>query len=148
MYIKFLHTIFIISTAFLSFAQKANDSTKLLQTVKELHTAMIVKNIASINQQTDKILSYGHSNGWVENKKEFLENIKTNYITYKSITEDSIDIKINNTVAIVRFDAVIVATLKGNEDTFNLKVLEVWNKKANRWVLVARQSVSNKKLNN
>ena len=95
----------------------------------------------SINQQTDKVLSYGHSNGWVETKTDMIKNLETGYMNYNSIKEDSVQIMINGTMANVRFVADINATLNGNTNSFHLKVLEVWVKKSKRWVLFARQAV-------
>lgn len=122
--------------------QKQNvDSIKLVQTVKEFHQAFVKKNTVSINQQTDKALSYGHSNGWVETKNELIKNLETGYIGYANFKEDSIHIVFNDKMANVRFVADIDATLKGVLAHYHLKVLEVWIKKGNRWVLFARQSV-------
>ncbi len=99
------------------------------------------KNTVSINQQTDKALSYGHSNGLVETKADVIKDLETAVITYHSIKEDSIAISMNGNMANVRFVADINATFKGNVVNFHLKVLEVWVKKGNRWVLFARQAV-------
>ena len=97
----------------------------------------------SINQQTDKALSYGHSNGWVETKKELIEHLETGYMGYNSFREDSIKVEVNGNMAHARFIADINATMSGKEFTFKLRVLEVWVKKGKRWVLFARQAVRN-----
>ena len=117
------------------------DEEKLTTTLKEFHQAMINKNTASINQQTDKALSYGHSNGWVETKAEMIKDIETGYIVYHSYKEDSISILMNGNMANARFVADVSATLKGATTTFHLKVLEVWVKKGKRWMLFGRQAV-------
>ncbi len=117
------------------------DSLKLLAAVNAFHQALIQKNTLSINQVTDKALSYGHSNGWVESKNEMMKNLETNYIGYQSIEMDSVSVVLNNYMANVRFNAAIKATLKGNAEQYLLKVLEVWIKKGNRWILFARQSL-------
>ena len=84
-------------------------------TLKEFHQALVNKNTASINQQTDKALSYGHSNGWVETKADVIKDLETGYIVYHSYKEDSLKITINESVANVRFVADISATLNGND---------------------------------
>ena len=117
------------------------DEEKLTTTSKEFHQAMINKNTVSINQQTDKALSYGHSNGWVETKAEMIKNLETGYIVYHSYKVDSITITMNGNMANARFVADINATMKGATANFHLKVLEVWVKKGRRWVLFARQAV-------
>ena len=137
---KFILSILFFIAAVNSFAQQT-DEKKLTATVKEFHQALVNKNIVSINQQTDKALSYGHSNGWVENKKDLINDLETGFISYQSFTEDSIVVNINGNVANVRFKADVEATLKGVSNNFKLRVLEVWIKKSKRWVLFARQGV-------
>ena len=59
-----------------------------------------------------------------------------------AIAEDSIKIEMNGNMASARFNASIKAAFKGKEMvTYQLRVLEVWTKKGNRWVLFARQAV-------
>lgn len=104
---------------------------------------MVKKNTVSINQQTDKALTYGHSNGWIETKEDMIKNLETGFISYASIAEDSIKIEMNGNMASARFNASITAAFKGKEMlTYQLRVLEVWTKKGNRWVLFARQAVT------
>jgi len=102
---------------------------------------LVNKNTASINQQTDKALSYGHSNGWVETKADMIKDLETGYIVYHSFKEDSLKITINESIANARFVADVSATLNGNDTNVHLKVLEVWVKKGKRWILFARQGV-------
>jgi hypothetical protein len=133
-------TLLFVANAFAQ--QKINvDSVKLVKTVQEFHQALVNKNTVSINQQTDKALSYGHSNGWVETKTELLKDLETGVISYGSYKEDSIKITFNDKMANVRFVADITAVMKNTEATYRLKVLEVWVRKGNRWVLFARQAV-------
>src|ERR1700740_688077 len=124
---KWLFTIGLFFTSLLVVAQ--TDEVKLTTTLKEFHQALVNKNTVSINQQTDKALSYGHSNGWVETKADMIKDLETGYINYQSYKEDSLNITINGTMANARFVADIGATLNGNRTNFHLKVLEVWVKK-------------------
>ncbi len=135
--------LFIISFFTVSIAGVAqiSDELKLTATVKEFHQSLVKKNTISLNQQTDKALSYGHSNGWVETKVDLIKDLETGYISYQQYKEDSIKIIMNGTMANVRFLADITATQKGVTNSFHLNVLEVWVKKSNRWILFARQAV-------
>ena len=117
------------------------DEEKLTATVKEFHQALVNKNTVSINQQTDKALSYGHSNGWVQTKTDLIKDFETGYISYQNFKEDSITVLINGNMANVRFVADITVTMKAATNTYHLKVLEVWVKKGKRWVLFGRQAV-------
>ena len=123
------------------FSNAQTEQEKLTKTIKEFHQALVNKNTVSINQQTDKALSYGHSNGWVETKDDVIKDLETGYIVYHSYKEDSLNITMNGTMANARFVADIRASLNGNTNNFHLKVLEVWVKKGKRWLLFARQAV-------
>ena len=137
---KILFTILFLVFGCTTLAQ-SSDEIKLIQTVKEFHQALVKKNIVSINQQTDKALSYGHSNGWVENKTELMKDLETGLISYQKFTEDSITVSLNGSMANVRFLANVEATMRAVTNTYSLKVLEVWVRKGNRWVLFARQAI-------
>ncbi len=132
-------TILFLLVAVLVNAQ--TDSEKLATTLKEFHQALVNKNTVSINQQTDKALSYGHSNGWVETKADMIKNLETGYIDYHSIKEDSMQVTVNGNMAHARFVGDYNVTMNGNTNIFHLKVLEVWVKKGKRWLLFARQAV-------
>ena len=133
--------LIIVHLLNVGFANAQTDEEKLTSTLKEFHQALVKKNIVSINQQTDKILSYGHSNGWVETKQELIKNLETGFMKYRSFKEDSLQVVINGNVANTRFVADIEATRDGISGNFHLKVLEVWVKKGKRWLLFARQAV-------
>jgi hypothetical protein len=118
------------------------DEQKLTTTLKEFHQALVAKNTVSVNQQTDKALTYGHSNGWIETKADLIKNLETGYLNYKSIKEDSLQVTINGTMAHARFVGDYEVAMNGGAmNIYHLKVLEVWVKKGKRWLLFARQAV-------
>ena len=133
--------LFILLLFTFVFANAQTEEEKLTATIKEFHQALVSKNTVSINQQTDKALSYGHSNGWVETKADMLKDLETGYISYQGYKEDSLNITLNDGMANARFVADVSATLNGKSTSFHLKVLEVWVKKGKRWLLFARQAV-------
>lgn len=137
---KCLLTISFFLCAVNVFAQQTEED-KLVSTVKEFHQAMVNKNTVSLNQQTDKALSFGHSNGWVETKKDLINDLETGMISYQKMTEDSITVSMNDNLASVRFKAEVNAVMRDNPISVKLRVLEVWVKKSKRWVLFARQAV-------
>jgi hypothetical protein len=137
---RLLLTIGLFITSLIVVGQ-ANEA-KLATTIKEFHQSLVKKNTVSINQQTDKALSYGHSNGWIETKAEMIKNLETGYTSYKSIKEDSLQVTINENVAHARFVGDYEVSLNGGTAVvYHLKVLEVWVKKGKRWLLFARQAV-------
>ncbi|MDP4263753.1 MAG: nuclear transport factor 2 family protein [Bacteroidota bacterium] len=134
--------LFFILFVFISIGSNAQtEEEKLATVIKEFHQALVNKNMASVGQQTDKALSYGHSNGWVETKADMLKDLQTGYIVYNIYKEDSLKITMNDSMANARFVADISATLNGNTINLHLKVLEVWVKRNKQWLLFARQAV-------
>jgi Domain of unknown function (DUF4440) len=136
---RFICTILLFFISGLALSQTAEQ--KLATTIKEFHQALVKKNTVSINQQTDKAMTYGHSNGWLETKTELINNLETGVMKYISYKEDSLQVTINENLAHARFVADISATLNGTAGNYRLKVLEVWVKKGKRWLLFARQAV-------
>lgn len=140
MKLKKFFTIWFCLVVVVATAQ--TEEAKLATTIKEFHQALVNKNTVSINQQTDKALSYGHSNGWVETKNEMIKNLETGYLKYYGIKEDSLTVTINGNLANARFVGDYQVSLNGGvQVTYRLKVLEVWVKKGKRWILFARQAV-------
>ena len=117
------------------------EEAKLTATIKSFHEALVKVNTVSLNQQTDKALSYGHSNGLVETKTDMIGHLKSGFLKYNSFAMDSLVFSINGNMANARFAADINITLKGITGGYHMNVLEVWVKKSNRWVLFARQAV-------
>jgi hypothetical protein len=117
--------------------QKAE--ANLLERFKKFHQLMVSDRFY-IDQYIDDSLSYGHSNGWIENRKDFYINLGSRLI-YHSFKEDSIKVAVNKNTGHVRFIADIDVTMDGKRATYHLKVLEVWVKKNKTWKLFARQAV-------
>ena len=132
---------FLSLVLFISSARGQDKKEILLDRVKTMHEYM-VRDHFLVDLYLDDSLSYGHSNGWVENWKEFRENLGTRLI-YHSITEDSVDIRIHGNYATVRFIGDFDVTLDGKRAVYKLKVLQVWVRKNKKqhWDLFARQAI-------
>ena len=112
----------------------------LITAVDRLKDALIHKDTAALNQLLSPNLSYGHSNGWIENKQEMKADLYNGKITYISIIQASPRIQITGIVAIARMTATFEAELEGKRLTFELEVMQVWLWQNNQWQLLARQS--------
>lgn len=132
---RLLVTILLLFGSFNGFAQNG----KLVERMKQFHQSMIDRP-DGISSYIHSSLSYGHSNGWIENATEFKEHLGS-YIVYHSIKEDSITTADAENEVVIRFAATIDVTMNGVRSQFKLKVLEVWVKKRKDWVLLARQAV-------
>lgn len=138
------HLVFLFALVSVSFSTKGQSplEKEISVAVEVLRLAMIDGEKATLEKTTSDYLSYGHSNGRVENKSEFIENIasgKSDFITM-NLSEQVITIT-NEKVALVRhmLDADILDG--GNPNTIKLKVLLVFQKDKAGWILIARQAV-------
>jgi hypothetical protein len=105
----------------------------------QLHQLMTGPNTV-IDQYLHEDLSYGHSNGWIENKREFIAHLG-NRLVYHSFKEDSVHVTVNKQAAHIRFIGDIDVTMDGKRALYHLKVLEIWLKSGKQWRLFARQAV-------
>jgi ketosteroid isomerase-like protein len=86
-------------------------------------------------------LVYGHSNGKVQNKAEFVEEITSKKpIVYSTVSLSQQTIKISGNTAIVRH--IFSAEIENNGTHGNLKIgnMLIWQKQHGKWKLLARQA--------
>ena len=86
-------------------------------------------------------LSYGHSNGNVETKEAFVENIASGRSDFTTIDISEQTISITQNTAVVRHLFNATTNDGGKPGTVKIKVLLVWQKENERWKLLARQAV-------
>lgn len=112
----------------------------LLQSVRSLNQALLTKDSSALHFLLHKDLSYGHSNGWIENKEELIQNNTSGYLIYKIIQVDTMHIQIMDKLAIARYTATHDIVLNGKSISLKLHVCQTWVKQKRKWKLLARQS--------
>jgi hypothetical protein len=132
---KILITLFLASCfAFVS----AQESIELA--AQKLEKALVQKDTLALKNLLHDDLGYGHSNGWVENKHEIIENLLTGKMQYKTIQSGSPEWKQTGDMVTIRMKSQIEFIVNGKEGKLDLFVLQVWKKEGNEWKLLARQS--------
>ncbi|MCX6198039.1 MAG: nuclear transport factor 2 family protein [Bacteroidetes bacterium] len=137
---KYVLLTILYTVSINSFGQ-SKDTKAVSLAVEELRLAMVDANKTSLYQLTADSLSYGHSSGRVENKKEFIENIVTGKSDFVTIDLTEQTISITQNVAVVRHILTAATNNGGKPGTVKLKVLLVFEKKRGKWKLLARQAV-------
>lgn len=109
--------------------------------VKSLLKAMVNADSLALRNLTADALSYGHSNGLIENREAFITHVLSGKPDIVSLEAKDQDINIAGDVATVRH--ALNGELKdGDKSTpLNLKVLLVWTRINGVWKLLARQAV-------
>jgi hypothetical protein len=86
-------------------------------------------------------LVYGHSNGWIETKKELIDDLYNGKITYTKIQSSAEQVLIEGNTGCIRATLEIEALMDGKTLPFKLHGLQVWVWKHKKWQMLSRQSV-------
>ena len=120
-------------------AQSKNNSIE--QAVLQLREALLSGNEAKLRAISSTHLSYGHSNGLIENQDAFVSTLisgKSVFVTM-DLTDQTID-QVNQT-AIVRHTLYAKTKNEGILGEVKLKILLIFQKEKGSWKLLARQAV-------
>jgi ketosteroid isomerase-like protein len=116
---------------------------KVAETVERLRIAMVDGNEAELNAIAADSLTYGHSGGHIEGKKEFVDKIVSGKSDFITIELKEQTIMISGNVAVVRHILNAQTNDNGKPGEAHLKVLLVFQKQHKEWKLLARQAVKN-----
>jgi ketosteroid isomerase-like protein len=117
-----------------------SDSAAVAQAVNALAKAMVAGDRAQMTALTADQLSYGHSNGMVETKAQFVENIAGGNNTFSRIDLSDTSVAVTGNYAIARHIFSADAVNKGQKLSPRIGVLQVWVKDGGGWKLFARQA--------
>ena len=117
------------------------DETAVSQAVEALRKAIFGQEKSQLEALTADQLSYGHSDGRVENKAQFINGVMTRKAILKSLTLSDHTIAIVGTAAIARHTWASESETDGKTTSTKVGVLQVWQKQGGTWKLLARQSV-------
>jgi ketosteroid isomerase-like protein len=120
---------------------ETNDPAAVAESVSALTKAMLGADRAKLESLVSDKLSYGHSSGRVESKKEFVDVIADKKTVYKSIelSKQTVDVAGNNAVVRHAWESES-GTGDGKWNVSKIGVLQVWQKEASGWKLLARQA--------
>jgi hypothetical protein len=118
------------------------DKNDLAAGVEQLRQLMITPDSAKLHKILSKDLSYGHSNGKVEDKRSFISSLMKGESDFVQIEIKELSVAVNNNIAIVRHQLLADTNDKGKgPGTVRLGVMLVWQKQKNKtWQLLARQA--------
>lgn len=133
-----LSLVFALIQTF-TFAQSA-DEKAVASTVEKLRSALLSANEAELSDLTSPLLTYGHSNGLIEDKKEFIRALTSQESKFTKIDLSDQTIAISGDVAIVRHKLFGDTHNKGKDPAqIRLGVILVFQKTKGSWKLIGRQ---------
>ncbi|MBE9460494.1 nuclear transport factor 2 family protein [Dyadobacter subterraneus] len=136
----FFVAAFFLLTNLISFAQSA-DEKAVGDAVEKLRKAIVDADGTTLTKLTSPLLSYGHSNGNLEDQKEFVRAITSGESHFTRIDLSDQTISISGDLAIVRHKLMGDTHNKGKDPApVKLGVLYVWQKVKGSWLLLGRQA--------
>jgi hypothetical protein len=103
--------------------------------------AMLKPDRETLKKLTSPALSYGHSNGRIENQAEFIQCMLDGHSNFLSIQLEGQTIKVVDDVAIVRHILFAHTHDTGKEPgTIRIGILLIWHFEQGEWMLLARQA--------
>lgn len=99
-------------------------------------------NDSTILELFSEDVSFGHSNGWVQNFDDFKKDFESKKVSYKSIEQtDFSEFKRNRKTVSLRRKVKVVGIYKIYDFEMTLSLLEIWVKKGKSWKLWSRQAI-------
>jgi ketosteroid isomerase-like protein len=117
------------------------DEAAVAQAVEALRKAFFEQDKTQLEALCAEELSYGHSDGRVENKAQFINGVMTRKAILKSLALSDHAITVVGTTAIARHTWASESETDGKPTSTKIGVLQVWQKQGDTWKLLARQSV-------
>jgi hypothetical protein len=108
--------------------------------VEILRQNMLNPSVSTLNLILSTDLVYGHSNGHLEDKATFIDNLTNGNYDFTEISCTDQSIKLSKHIAVVRHTLKAKTKDKGIPAEINLKILLVWKKEGKTWQLWERQS--------
>ena len=139
--IKFLSSIFFFFFIF-GFSQAFSRKEKSLMSQVSKLDSLMENNDSKILELFSDDVSFGHSNGWLQNKDDFKKDFESGKVKYQSVKQTELkELKIKNKFANVRRIIAVKGLYKNETFEMKLSVLEFWIQQKGIWKLWSRQSV-------
>lgn len=132
-----IYLSFFMMSIQLSSAQQ-NDIENAVNTLTKL---MITPDSAALDKLVLDKLSYGHSSGKIQNKREFMHSLLSAESDFVEINLSDQTVTVQGKTALVRHTLSAKTNNKNVPGTVKLYILLIWSKEKGGWKLLGRQAV-------
>ena len=120
-------------------AAAAADEAAVAQSIETLRKGILEADKKKLDQVAAAQISYGHSDGRVQNKAEFIDGVMTRKQVQKSLSFPELKVFVAGNTAVARHIYLGESELDGKQTTTRIGALQVWQKQDGGWKLLARQ---------
>lgn len=139
---KSLFSFILFVCFFFGFSQNYSKREKVLLTQVLKLDSLLQNNDSKILTLFSDDVSFGHSNGWIQNYQDFKTDFESGKVKYQSVNQSELkEFKIKNKFANIRRIIVVKGLYKNEIFEMKLSVLEFWIRQKGIWKLWSRQSV-------
>lgn len=102
--------------------------------------AQVRRDFAALDRILGDDLTYIHASGLVQNKADFIADLKSGKRIYTSIKYSDVNIRILEGTAVITARSEIHVVHESKENDLSIRVTEVYAQRKGRWQLIAYQS--------
>ena len=135
-------SLLIVTLVSINLFAQSKSEKQVTAATEQLRKAMVDADRTVLETLAAEQLSYGHSGGNIDDKKEFVEKIASGNSDFLSIDLTEQTVLVSGKTAIVRHILTSKTHDKGKDVAdIKLRIILVWQKQAGGWKLLARQAV-------
>ena len=116
------------------------DHEKVNALHKQKFDWLIKGNIDSLQSLLADKVNYIHSNGWIQNREEVIDDLKNGKLQYKSVIVEQSEVNLQGATALVTGRGTFSGVMNGTEFSAKLLYTEVYVKLSGRWKLTGRHA--------
>jgi uncharacterized protein (TIGR02246 family) len=122
-------------------AAAANDEADLRRIEQQRIAAMTSLDTKALEQLLADDLTYTHSGGQIQTKREFLDMLRSADLRYEKMDEDGVTVRVVGDAAVLTGTANVLVKPK-DQDTRHLHIrwIDVYARRNGRWQMLAWQS--------
>jgi hypothetical protein len=134
---------FLLVCMAFSAAVFAQDEAKMgvQMAMLKLRQGILKKDSVALSEVLANEVYYGHTNGMVQTKSQFIRSVMSGEQDYKTIMPSDMNIVLYGNSATTTMKSKVTMVFKGAPLEMEMSMLMVWVKKDDIWQLVGRQSV-------
>ena len=115
-------------------------TTEILALEERRCAALIAKDFATLDELFADEVLYTHSSGSRDSRASYLESLRSNALTYRSITRSDTEFAVYDGAAIIATGVTLEITSNGADKTINGRATITWVRDDGRWRFAAWQS--------
>ena len=115
-------------------------TTEILALEERRCAALIAKDFATLDELFADEVLYTHSSGSRDSRASYLESMRSNALTYRSITRSDTELAVYDGAAIIATGVTLEITSNGADKTINGRATITWVRDGGRWRFAAWQS--------